>query len=136
MNIIAILCLVSLGLSIFIAITQSIIVGIVLGLNSILILFVFANRVNEESIERIEKKIDKIDVNKIIQKINEFRDEQTNANIKAFDVEMKLEEYKQEQEEKYRDVVKKVLEIDNKLTEKYELLGKTVLKLSKDMKKY
>ncbi|MCX8178590.1 MAG: hypothetical protein N3D75_02035 [Candidatus Aenigmarchaeota archaeon] len=136
MNIIAILCLVSLGLSIFIAITQSIIVGIVLGLNSILILFVFVNRVNEESIERIEKKIDKIDVSKIIQKINEFRDEQTNANIKAFDVEMKLEEYKQEQEEKYRDVVKKVLEIDNKLTEKYELLGKTVLKLSKDMKKY
>ncbi|MEM5878707.1 MAG: hypothetical protein QXF12_07575 [Candidatus Aenigmatarchaeota archaeon] len=136
MNIVAILCLVSLGLSILIAITQSIIVGMALGLNSILILFVFANRVNQESIERIEKKIDKIDVSKIIQKINEFRDEQTNANIKAFDVEMKLEEYKKEQEEKYRDVVKKVLEIDNKLTEKYELLGKTVLKLSKDMKKY
>lgn len=136
MNIIALLCLVSLGFSIFIAISQSIIIGIALGLNSILVLFVFVNRINEDAIERIEKKIDKIDVNRIIQKINEFRDEQTNANIKAFDVEMKLEEYKQEQEEKYRDVVKKVLEIDNKLTEKYELLGKTVLKLSKDMKKY
>ncbi|MBU5689632.1 MAG: hypothetical protein QXM68_01085 [Candidatus Aenigmatarchaeota archaeon] len=135
MNIIVLLILASIGLSVYIAITQSIIVGIVLALNSISILFLFAARTKNEDLERIEKKIDKIDVNKIIQKMDEIRDKQTSANIKGFEVEMKLEEYKKEQEDKYRDVVKKVLEIDNKLTEKYELLGKTIIKLSKDFKK-
>ncbi len=102
-------------------------------MNSI-VLIVLSARKNDEIIERIERKIDKIDVNKIIQKINEFRDEQTKTNVKAFDAELKLEEYKKEQEEKYRDVVKKVLEMDNKFTEKYELLGKAILKINKDKK--
>jgi hypothetical protein len=46
-----------------------------------------------------------------------------------------LDSYKVEQEKKYRDLVRKILEVDNKLNRKYKLLGESVIKLSKEIKK-
>jgi len=46
-----------------------------------------------------------------------------------------FEKYKMEQEQKYRDLVRKFLEVDNKLNKKYKLLGETIIKLSKEGKK-
>jgi uncharacterized membrane protein len=104
-------------------------------LNIMAIIALYFESRKDEYLARIEKKIDNININKVAEKIDALRDEQTNSLLKAFEVEMELSKYKDEQEEKYREVVKKVLELDNKLNEKYELLGKSIIKLSKDVKK-
>jgi hypothetical protein len=104
-------------------------------LNILAIIILYIESRKDEYLARIEKKIDSININKVAEKIDALRDEQTSSLLKAFEVEMELSKYKYEQEEKYREVVKKVLELDNKLNEKYELLGKSIIKLSKDIKK-
>jgi hypothetical protein len=104
-------------------------------LNILAIIILYIESRKDEYLARIEKKIDSININKVSEKIDALRDEQTSSLLKAFEVEMELSKYKYEQEEKYREVVKKVLELDNKLNEKYELLGKSIIKLSKDIKK-
>jgi len=98
----------------------------------ILVMFYVETRKNNY-IFRIENKIDEIE--KILKKIDTLRDEQTSSLIKAFEVEMDLSKYKNDQEDKYRELAKKILQLDNKLNEKYELLGKSIIRLSKDIKK-
>jgi len=98
----------------------------------ILVIFYVETRKNNY-IFRIENKIDEIE--KILKKIDTLRDEQTSSLIKAFEVEMDLSKYKNDQEDKYRELAKKILQLDNKLNEKYELLGKSIIRLSKDIKK-
>ncbi|MEM5777558.1 MAG: hypothetical protein QXJ06_03860 [Candidatus Aenigmatarchaeota archaeon] len=130
-----ILIVISLTLSLFFAIKELSIFFVISMLNLFAIILLYKEVRKDGAIKKIEKKIDSIDVDKIIKKIDSLRDDQTNYLTKAFEVEMDLAKYKEEQEEKYREIVKKVLELDNKLTEKYELLGKSILKLSKDIKK-
>jgi uncharacterized membrane protein len=103
--------------------------------NLLALIALYAETRKDKQLARIEKKIDEINVNKVAAKIDALRDEQTNSLLKAFEVEMELSKYKDEQEEKYREVVKKVLELENKLNEKYELLGKSIIKLSKEIKR-
>ena len=55
-------------------------------------------------------------------------------SLEAFKLENELENRRIEQERKYRDLVRKVLEIDNKLNTKFKLLGEIILKLSKERK--
>ncbi|MBU5688773.1 MAG: hypothetical protein KQA41_00895 [Candidatus Aenigmarchaeota archaeon] len=130
-----ILIITSFILSLLFAIKELSIFFLVSILNLLAIILLYKEVKRDDTIKKIEKKIDNIDVDKIIKKLDNLRDDQTNYLTKAFEVEMDLAKYKEEQEEKYREIVKKVLELDNKLTEKYELLGKSILKLSKDIKK-
>ncbi|MEM4397880.1 MAG: hypothetical protein QW757_04630 [Candidatus Woesearchaeota archaeon] len=130
-----ILIITSFILSLFFAIKELSIFFLVSILDLLAIILLYKEVKRDDTIKKIEKKIDNIDVDKIIKKLDNLRDDQTNYLTKAFEVEMDLAKYKEEQEEKYREIVKKVLELDNKLTEKYELLGKSILKLSKDIKK-
>jgi uncharacterized membrane protein len=104
-------------------------------LNLLALIALYFETRKDKQLERIEKKINEINVDKVAEKIDALRDEQTNSLLKAFEVEMELSKYKDEQEEKYREVVKKVLELENKLNEKYELLGKSIIKLSKEIKR-
>jgi len=104
-------------------------------LNLLALIALYFETRKDKQLERIEKKISEINVDKVAEKIDALRDEQTNSLLKAFEVEMELAKYKDEQEEKYREVVKKVLELENKLNEKYELLGKSIIKLSKEIKR-
>jgi len=119
----------------FLAYKEFSLVSIVFFLNILAMVALYVESRKDEYLVRIEKKIDALDIDKVAKKIDALRDEQTNSLIKAFEVEMELSKYKEEQEEKYREVVKKVLELDNKLNEKYELLGKSIIKLSKEIKK-
>ncbi|MFH8080959.1 MAG: hypothetical protein QXO84_03735 [Candidatus Aenigmatarchaeota archaeon] len=100
---------------------------------NLLALFILYREVKRDGIKKLERRLDSID--SVIKKLDRIRDGQNSHMMKAFEVEMNLEKYKEEQEERYREIVKKLLEIDNKFTEKYELLGKSVIKLSKEMKK-
>lgn len=100
---------------------------------NLLALFILYREVKRDGIKKLERRLDSID--SVIKKLDQIRDGQNSHMMKAFEVEMNLEKYKEEQEERYREIVKKLLEIDNKFTEKYELLGKSVIKLSKEMKK-
>ncbi|MCS7135076.1 MAG: hypothetical protein N3E38_01695 [Candidatus Aenigmarchaeota archaeon] len=136
MKLIILFIFLSLALTVYSILTQPSIVLVILLVNllTLLILHINMNK-REDVLKKIEKKIESIDFDKIVKKIDSLRDEQTNYMLKGFEVEMELAKYKEEQEEKYREVVKKILELDNKFTEKYELLGKTVIKLSKDGKK-
>jgi len=60
------------------------------------------------------------------------------SDLRVSSLERKLDDfdnYKIEQEKKYRDVVRRVLELDNELNRKYKLLGENIIKLKKDIKK-
>ncbi len=60
------------------------------------------------------------------------------SNLKVSDLEKRLDgldSYKIEQEKKYRKLVRKILEVDNKLNQKYKRLGESIIELSKKIKK-
>lgn len=88
-----------------------------------------------EVLERIEKKLDKINLSPISIEIKKLKEDHTESLMKGFNLEMEFDKHKQDEENRYRELVKKILEVDNKLNEKYELLGKAVLKLSKNVNK-
>ncbi len=124
-----------LALILYLALNGSFMLVAISIFNVITLAAIYKELKNVDVLKRIEKKIEGINIDKISGKIDLLRDDQTRAMLKAFEVEMDLAKYKEEQEERYREVVKKVLELDNKLNEKYELLGKSIIKLSKDIKK-
>jgi hypothetical protein len=95
----------------------------------------YSQRKTETSIEKILDRVEKINLKSVEDEIKKVNEQQTECLLKAFNLEMNLENYKIEQEKKYRDIARKVLEVDNKVNEKFELLGKVMLKLSKDSKK-
>ncbi len=80
----------------------------------------------------IMEKIDLTPLEVFIKKIETSQGKITSDLSK---LESELGQYKQEQEKKYRDVVRKVLEMDNKLNTKFKLLGEVILKLDKETKK-
>lgn len=93
---------------------------------------------NRRRLHRLKIMIKNIDFKPLEEEIKKMEERQKECNLKLFGLERKLddfENYKVEQEKKYREVVRKVLDVDNKLTRKYKLLGESVIKLSKDIKK-
>lgn len=96
----------------------------------------------QETSRRFFKKllnmVERIDLKPIEIGIKKIEASQKECYLRLFDLESKLDELDQlklERERKYRDVVRKVLELDNKLNKKFKLLGEVVLKLKKDMEK-
>jgi hypothetical protein len=72
-----------------------------------------------------------IDLKPVEEKIEKIKDLQVESSKKISRLETDLEQYKIEQERKYRDVVRKVLDLDNKLKKKFKLLGESIIKISK-----
>ncbi len=71
----------------------------------------------------------------IIKKLKALENENIEERLNNFNLEMKLEGLKKNQESSSREIAKKIFEVDNKFTEKFDLLGKAVVKISKNSKK-
>ena len=82
--------------------------------------------------------IKNIDFKPLEEEVMKIENKQKESSLKLSRLERSMddfENYKIEQEKKYRDVVRKVLEVDNDLNKKYKLLGDSIIKLNKDIKK-
>jgi hypothetical protein len=90
---------------------------------------------NRKLFLQILETTEKIDFKPVETGIKKIERAQAECYLRLSSIETELEEYKHEQEKKYRDVVRKVLDLDNKLNRKFKLLGEAVIKLSKETKK-
>ena len=86
-----------------------------------------------KKIEKISEIIKNIDFSPIENGINNFNKRQEELSQKILKMETEIKNYKIEQENKYRDVVRKVVELENDLNKKFKTLGEVVIKLNKDM---
>ncbi len=77
-------------------------------------------------LDEIKAKIEGLD----LKSLNE-----TKKLVNEFSTELKLDQYKAEQEKKYREISKKILELESKMNEKFDLLGKAILKINKEKQK-
>jgi len=122
----------------------------VVSLGASLLTFFKQKRKYKEILREIDNRITflKMDLKKL-------REDENRYFSKVFELEMNLENYRKaawiigekvekveeelkelkkypdEYESRYRDVVRKVLELDNDFSEKFETLGKVILKLKK-----
>ncbi|MBD3155099.1 MAG: hypothetical protein GF368_00400 [Candidatus Aenigmarchaeota archaeon] len=108
--------------------------------------------------QKIMENLEKVNFKPIENKISKLVEEENKYFKKMFELEMLLENYRKatwiigekvdeletkfnglenlpkDYERTYRDVVRKILEMDNKFTDKFNMLGEAFLKL-KDEKK-
>ena len=89
---------------------------------------------NKKSLKKIMGIVERIDLTPLEQGVKKIERSQKECYLRLFKLENELEDRRLEQERKYRDVVRKVLEIDNELNTKFKLLGEVLLKLGKEKK--
>lgn len=97
----------------------------------------YSQVLNTKRFQRLKIMIKNIDFKPLEEEIMRIENKQKEAGIKVSRLERSLddfENYKIEQEKKYRDVVRKVLEVDNDLNRKYKVLGESIIQLNKDIK--
>jgi len=94
---------------------------------------VFFEFLRKKSLKEREEK--KLDFSEIEKKIEETRDQLEKFNKKFYELKEEFYKFGLEREKKYRDVVRKVLDLDSKLNEKYKLLGEAIVELNKKIKK-
>jgi len=82
---------------------------------------------------KIADIINEINLSPIEQGIRSIRKDQSEYLTKISKTENDFEKYKIDQENKYRDVVRKVLDMDNELNKKFRLLGESILKINKEL---
>jgi hypothetical protein len=98
----------------------------------------YSQVLNAKRFYRLKIMIKNIDFKPLEEEVIKIENKQKESSLKLLRLERSLddfENYKIEQEEKYRDVVRKVLEVDNDFNRKYKLLGESIIKLNKDIKK-
>jgi len=107
---------------------------------------------------RIMEKVDRIDIKPIEDKVNKIKEEENKYFTKLFEMEMFLENYRKaimiigekveifegkmkdleklpkDYEMTFRDLTRKVLDMDNKFTDKFKILAEAVLKLRDERK--
>ena len=79
---------------------------------------------NKKSLKKIMDMVEKIDLTLLEEFAKKIEKTQKKYTSDLSKLENELEEHKREQERKYRDLVRKVLEIDNKLNSKFKLSQK------------
>jgi CRISPR/Cas system CSM-associated protein Csm3 (group 7 of RAMP superfamily) len=84
---------------------------------------------------RIRGVLENIDMKTLEDGVKKMNRQQSECYSRIFGLENELQQYKNEEEKKYRDIVRKVLDVDNKFTRKCNLLGETIVELSKGKKK-
>jgi hypothetical protein len=84
--------------------------------------------------KRIRHVLESIDMTTLENGVKNMNRQQSECYSRIFSLENDLQQYKTEEENKYRDVVRKVLDVDNKLTRKCNLLGETIIEVSKKKK--
>jgi hypothetical protein len=87
---------------------------------------------NKKSFKKIIGVLERMDLSPLEEGVKNIEKSQKECYLRLFKLENELNEYKTEQEIKYRDLVRKVLEVDNQLNTKFKLLGEVVLKFSKE----
>jgi len=96
------------------------------------------NMYSQESNKRLFQKlitmVEGINLKPLEDGIKKIERAQRECYLRLFKIETELGGYRLEQERKYRDVVRKVLDLENKLNRKFKLLGETVIKISKEVK--
>lgn len=103
----------------------------------LLILFVLTaiNLYSQESKKRSFQKllgmVERIDFKPIEEGIKKIERSNSECYLRLFKLETEIKNFKIERERKYRDVVRKVLNLDNELNKKFKLLGEAILKISK-----
>ena len=85
----------------------------------------------KQKMRKIADIINGIDLSPIEQGIKSIKKGQSEYLTKISKIENDFEKYKIDQENKYRDVVRKVLDMDNELNKKFRLLGENILKINK-----
>ena len=98
----------------------------------------YSQVLNIKRFQRLKIMIKNIDFKPLEEEVMKIENKQKESSLKLSRLERSMddfENYKIEQEKKYRDVVRKVLEVDNDLNKKYKLLGDSIIKLNKDIKK-
>ena len=107
------------------------------GLLSLLFVLTGINLYVQESrkklIKKLIKMVDRIDFKPIEDGIRKIDRSNAEYYTRLFKMENDIENYKLDQEKKYRDVVRKVLNIDNEFHTKFRILGETVIKISKKL---
>lgn len=86
-----------------------------------------------KKITRIAEIIEKLDMSPIENGIKEIKNSQLELKFSELKTTEEFENYKIEQENKYRDVVRKVIELENDLNKKFKTLGEILIKLNKDL---
>jgi hypothetical protein len=108
-----------------------------MGLLSLLFILSGINLYVQESRKKMIKKlitmVDRIDFKPIEDGIRKIDRSNAECYTRLFRIENDIENYKLDQEKKYRDVVRKVLNIDNEFHTKFRILGETVIKISKKL---
>jgi len=94
----------------------------------------YSLNLNKKSFKKILGIVERIDFTPLEEGVKKIEASQKECFLRLFKLENDLEERKIEQERKYRDLVRKILEVDNKLNTKFRLLGEVMLKLSKERK--
>jgi len=87
----------------------------------------------KQKLKKIADIVNEIDISPIEDGIKTIEKNQSEHLTKILKLENNFEKYKEEQEKKYRDVVRKVLNIDNELNKKFKTLGECILKISKEL---
>jgi len=98
----------------------------------LLVLFGLSMLITEsykKNVLRLKKKIER--TKKETKEDVEIKEQTKEWNFKISSLENEIENFKIINEKKYREVVRKVLELENEINKKYKLLGEAVIKLSK-----
>jgi len=98
----------------------------------------YSQILNRKRFHWLKIMVKNIDFGPLEEGIIKIEKKHKESDLRVSSLERKLDDfdnYKIEQEKKYRDVVRRVLELDNELNRKYKLLGENIIKLKKDIKK-
>jgi phage-related tail protein len=90
---------------------------------------------NKKLMKKIRNVLESFDMKPLEEGISKINRKQSECYSRIFELENELQQHKTEEENKYRDVVRKVLDMDNKFTRKFNLLGETIIELGKKNKK-
>ena len=104
------------------------------------------NMHSHQSEKKIKEDLEKLNLRLLEKEIRDIREEQTDYLTRNFKLELELDEQKKrlkglgeklekipkDQEMKYREVARKVLDLDNMMNERFKLLGEAILKISEE----
>jgi len=96
---------------------------------------VYLHESHKKSFLKIKKREESINLKPVKEEVKKEKKPEDKFFRKISRLEIELDQYKLEQEKKYRDVVRKVLDVDNKLNKKFKLLGESIIKISKEKRK-
>jgi len=97
-------------------------------------IILYNQELNKKKMKKIRQVLESLNMQTLEDGVKKINRQQSEFYSRIFSLENELQKYKEGEENKYRDVVRKVLDVDNKFTRKFNLMGETILQLSKKKK--